>query len=55
MKKLLFVVLSLLFTSVSVLAQRYAIIDTKYILDKMPEYKEADSKLAQTSQHGKKR
>ena len=26
-------------------AQRYAIIDTKYILDKMPEYNDADKKL----------
>lgn len=26
-------------------AQRYAIIDTKYILDKIPEYKDADKKL----------
>jgi outer membrane protein len=26
-------------------AQRYAIIDSKYILDKMPEYKEAQKKL----------
>lgn len=26
-------------------AQRYAIIDTKYILDKIPEYKDADRKL----------
>ncbi len=27
--------------------QRYAIIDTKYILSKIPEYKEADAKLQQ--------
>ncbi|MFY8128029.1 MAG: OmpH family outer membrane protein [Chitinophagaceae bacterium] len=26
-------------------AQRYAVIDTKYILDKLPEYKNADSKM----------
>ena len=26
-------------------AQRYAIIDSKYILDKVPEYKEAQKKL----------
>lgn len=30
-------------------AQRYAIIDTKYILDKMPEYKNADKKLKEIS------
>ncbi|MDE3252823.1 MAG: OmpH family outer membrane protein [Bacteroidota bacterium] len=28
-------------------AQRYAIIDTKYILSKIPEYKDADTKLQQ--------
>lgn len=28
-------------------AQRYAIIDTKYILEKVPEYKEAEKKLQQ--------
>ncbi len=28
---------------------RYAIVDTKYILDKMPEYKDAQKKLDQTS------
>jgi outer membrane protein len=54
MKKLLFIVLCLLFTSASIFAQRYAIIDTKYILDKMPEYKEADSRLSQTSQQWQK-
>ena len=31
--------------SVAVNAQRYAIIDSKYILDKVPEYKEAQKKL----------
>src|SRR4029079_3773539 len=31
-------------------AQRYAIIDTKYILDKMPEYKTAQQKLDQFSE-----
>lgn len=30
-------------------AQRYAIVDTKYILDKMPDYKEAQKKLDQFS------
>ena len=30
-------------------AQRYGIVDTKYILDKMPEYKEAQKKLDQFS------
>ena len=39
---------------VSVDAQRYAIIDTKYILDKIPAYKEADSRLAQIAQQWQK-
>lgn len=30
-------------------AQRYAIVDTKYILDKLPEYKAAQEKLEQFS------
>jgi outer membrane protein len=30
-------------------AQRYAIIDTKYILDRIPEYKDAEKKLQQAS------
>jgi len=54
MKKLLFIVLSLIFTSATVFAQRYAIIDTKYILDKMPEYKDADKRLGETSQQWQK-
>lgn len=35
-------------------AQRYAIIDTKYILDKMPEYKDADKKLQAVSEQWQK-
>ncbi len=31
-------------------AQRYAVIDTKYILDKIPEYKDAQKKLDQFSE-----
>jgi outer membrane protein len=30
-------------------AQRYAVVDTKYILDRMPEYKEAQKELDSTS------
>ncbi len=44
--KTLLVFLSVLTISLSATAQqRYAIIDTKYILSKIPEYKEADKKL----------
>ncbi len=35
-------------------AQRYAIIDTKYILNKMPEYKDADKKLQAISEQWQK-
>lgn len=45
MKKLLFVIVAFLAFSAASYAQRYAIIDTKYILGKLPEYKEAQKKL----------
>ena len=46
MKKLLFVALMVLGTTMGVKAQqRYAVIDTKYILERIPAYKEADAKL----------
>ena len=41
---LLLAVCSLLFTAASQ-AQKYAVIDTKYILDKMPDYKAAQKQL----------
>ena len=45
MKKLLFVVLSFCLIAFTAQAQKYAIIDTRYILDKMPDYKEAQKQL----------
>jgi outer membrane protein len=49
MKKIA-LILSLIFAvCMSVSAQRYAVVDTKYILDKMPEYKTAQKQLDQTS------
>jgi outer membrane protein len=45
MKKYLMLPLFLLALGFTVKAQRYAIIDTKYILGKIPEYKEANTKL----------
>jgi len=45
MKTVLIVAFSLLLTSFTATAQRYAIIDTKYILGKIPEYKDANKKL----------
>lgn len=44
MKRLIFLSLLLGF-GMAGFSQRYAIIDTKYILDKMPEYKDAQKKL----------
>jgi outer membrane protein len=48
--------LSLLFLVVSAgrAQERYAVVDTKYILDKMPEYKDAQKKLDQTSMQWQK-
>ncbi|WP_439505039.1 OmpH family outer membrane protein [Sediminibacterium sp.] len=46
MKKILLTVTTILLLSTVALAQqRYAIIDTKYILSKIPEYRDADKKL----------
>ena len=44
--KVFFIFAISILTSFSINAQtKYAIINTKYILDKIPEYKEADKKL----------
>ena len=45
MKKIFFLILITAVTAISAHAQRYAIIDTRFILDKMPEYKDAQTKL----------
>jgi outer membrane protein len=47
MKKTLLLSTVFLALAFTCLAQRYAIIDTKYILNKIPEYKDADVKLQQ--------
>ncbi|NII24690.1 OmpH family outer membrane protein [Pseudoflavitalea sp. X16] len=49
MKKVLLIGSFLLALTGASFAQRYGIVDTKYILDKMPEYKEAQKKLDQFS------
>ncbi len=54
MKKIFLFAVGLMLTVCSVNAQRYAIIDTKYILDKIPEYKDADKKLQATSENWQK-
>jgi len=49
MKKILSLACFLLVLTLAGNAQRYAVVDTKYILDKLPEYKDAQKKLDQTS------
>ncbi len=49
MKKLLFIFCIGFVFATSSHAQRYAVIDSKYILSKLPEYKEAQDKLDQFS------
>ncbi|MEO9023119.1 MAG: OmpH family outer membrane protein [Ginsengibacter sp.] len=50
MKKLFVLLLLCTITAVGTFAQRYAVIDSKYILNKLPDYKEAQQKLDQFSQ-----
>lgn len=45
MKKIGIILFSCFLISTASHAQRYAVIDTKYILDKVPEYKDAQKKL----------
>ena len=49
MKKILFILLICFAVTGNSFAQRYAVIDSKYILNKLPEYKEAQQKLDQFS------
>jgi outer membrane protein len=50
MKKILLIIMSFLGFPFSNHAQRWAVLDTKYILNKMPEYKDAQKLLDQTSE-----
>lgn len=50
MKKLLIIATCFLLLATVSKAQRYAIIDSKYILDKLPEYKDAQKLLDQFSE-----
>jgi len=49
MKKVLFICLLCVLFAGSGFSQRYAVIDSKYILSKLPEYKDAQLKLDQFS------
>jgi len=48
MKKILFM-LALLMAGAQLQAQRYCVIDSKYILENLPEYKQAQAKLDEAS------
>ncbi len=50
MKKLLILATCFLLLATVSKAQRYGVIDSKYILDKLPEYKEAQKQLDQFSE-----
>jgi len=50
MKKILLSAAVLCCLALTASAQRYAVIDTKYILDKVPDYKDAQKKLDQFSE-----
>lgn len=54
MKKILLVICGMFLLVMGSIAQRYAIVDTKYILDKMPDYKEAQKKLDAFSEQWQK-
>ena len=54
MKKFLLIAATFIFFAVGAYAQRYAVIDTKYILGKMPEYVDADKKLQAVSDQWQK-
>ena len=50
MKKIVFLAFLVSTLVLSASAQRYAIVDTKFILNKMPEYQDAQKKLDQISE-----
>jgi outer membrane protein len=54
MRKILLIGFAGLLFFASASAQRYAIVDTKYILNKMPDYQDAQKKLDQISEQWQK-
>lgn len=54
MKKTFLLGMVFLSFAFAAVAQRYAIIDTKYILNKIPEYRDADKKLQQIGEQWQK-
>ena len=53
MKKLLIVLLVVL-SALQIQAQRYCVIDSKYILENLPEHKQAQTKLDEVSANWQK-
>lgn len=49
MKKILLAAILVAAIAITTNAQRYAVIDTKYILEKLKDYKDADKKIQQTA------
>jgi outer membrane protein len=49
MKKLVFIVAALMFSAFMVQAQKFAYVDTQYILDNIPEFAEAQAQLDELS------
>lgn len=49
MKKILITAISLVFATAFVQAQKFAYVDTKYVLDNIPEYAEAQAQLEELS------
>lgn len=49
MKKIVLSIAIVVFATLAANAQRYCVIDSKYILDKLVEYKDAQTRLDQTS------
>ncbi|MBO9592318.1 MAG: OmpH family outer membrane protein [Niabella sp.] len=49
MKQLVALALGLFFTASAAMAQKYIIIDTRYIFDKMPEYKQVQTAVSSTA------
>ncbi len=54
MKKIILIAVIALMGSLGAFAQKYAIIDTRFILDKMPEYKAAQQQLDNIAQEWQK-
>jgi outer membrane protein len=54
MKKVFVFTVCLMMGAIAGFSQNFAVVDTKYILEKMPEYKDAQKKLDQTSMQWQK-